>query len=193
MAVPELLPLSAYEAVRNATIPRAAALAALFFFVAMTVTTTHDSLAVDLVINALGALLFWFLFAAGMRAMLARMTRQLYDGTSPWMPPPPPGEYQVRVASSLMRGRIAVGGHLYVGREKWVFVPHTKNLPQHRSIQHWERPDRISLSTEPVHSAWLQLVLGKLPDRLVVSDGGLRDLLVVPEADHVRQELQRYL
>jgi hypothetical protein len=32
-----------------------------------------------------------------------------------------------------MRGRLAVGGHLYVGRRALCFVPHTKNLKVHQT------------------------------------------------------------
>jgi hypothetical protein len=193
--VPELLPFSVYETSRNATIPRVALAGALFWFIAMTieqVATTRDSLGVTLIVNAFGALLFWLLLAIGIRWLLNRIVRQLYDGTSPWMPPMPPGQYDARLSCSVMRGITAVGGHLYVGRQEWVFVPHTKNLPRHRNPLHWEHPERLSLSTEPVRSAWLQLLLGKLPDRLVISHAGLRDQLLVPDAQRVCEELDRF-
>lgn len=95
------------------------------------------------------------------------------------------------MACSLIRGRVAVGGHLYVGRDEWVFMPHKRNLSGHLNPIRWERPEGLSLSTEPVRSRWLRVVLGgNLPDRLVVSLGGLRDELVVPDAQLALTELR---
>jgi hypothetical protein len=184
---PELLPLSAYENVRAVSYPRLAFLSGALFFVLMTITQ------VDMLVwNAISGILFGLFFAKAMLWQLKRITRQLYDGSSPWIPPAPPGEYIARMASSQMRGHIAVGGHLYVGREAWVFMPHTKNLRAHREPMRWDRPGRLVLSTEPVRSRWVTIILGsKLPDRLGVSLGGFRDQFVVPDAQLAVFELQK--
>ncbi|HZS60522.1 MAG TPA: hypothetical protein VFA43_14710 [Gemmatimonadaceae bacterium] len=185
-----------YESVRP-DYRRIGIFCALGWFVGMTImqlVTTHDSLILILSLNAVGAVFFGAVFALVMRRWMRRVMRELYDGTSPWMSPVPPGEYEARVMCSVMRGRIAVGGHLYVGRELWTFMPHTKNLRGHRDPMRWERPGRLVLSTEPIQSRWLTVILGsKTSDRLVVSLGGLRDQFVVPDAKLAVFELQKIL
>jgi hypothetical protein len=87
-----------------------------------------------------------------------------------------------------------VGGHLYVGPENLVFVPHTKNLRRHRQPIHWKQPECLSVSTEPAQLWWLQKLVGARPtDRLVIADNGVRTLLAVPDAELVRAELEVYL
>jgi hypothetical protein len=83
--------------------------------------------------GVLGALLFGFGWAAWMRTGLLKMIRRLYAGDPALVPPPPPTGYQARLPASLMDGRIAVGGHLYVGSQTVCFVPHMKNLKAHRT------------------------------------------------------------
>jgi hypothetical protein len=65
--------------------------------------------------------------------MMVDLSRRLYNSDPALVPPPPAGEYRFRVLGNLFRGRIAVGGHLYAGVERWTFVPHRKNLQRHQA------------------------------------------------------------
>jgi len=196
--VRQLLPLSAYEVTRSANFARLAFAMAVWWFVFRTivdVATARYGLGETLIIDAVGAVVFGVLFAVAMHWSMDRQVTRLYEGRGAIVPEPT-GHYgyDFRVLCSLLRGRVRIGGHLYVGPENWVFVPHPKNRRSRRQPIRWEHPERIALSTEPAQLWWLQKFVGvRATDRLVVSDGGLRERFVVPDAQFVRDELEVHL
>jgi hypothetical protein len=39
----------------------------------------------------------------------------------------------IRIGANLMNGRVAIGGHLYIGQRAMYFIPHKKNLKMHQA------------------------------------------------------------
>lgn len=189
----DVQPLSAYENSSGPNLVRSTLVLAVLWGIPMTMfmlRTNQGTPGFVIMVAAIGGLLF-----GGLVTMLARFaTRQLtqlvYHCVWPIVPAAPPGEYDSRLMCRLKRGRMAVGGHLYVGNEGWVFVPHTRNGPFYRKPVRWERPTGFSLSTQRPRWGWFTWLFG-LPagDQLVLADGANRAVFVVPNAADVAATL----
>jgi hypothetical protein len=193
----DLLPLSAYESSVAWNPQRVGIVAGVLFGIPMAMLIWRDDpksgLGAAVATAAVAAVLFGAFWPPAFRTLMGRLMRPIYEGDSRIVPSPPSGRYLARLMCSLMRGRIAVGGHLYVGPENWVFVPHTRNLRIHREPVRWEQPDRLSISTQPARLGWPGRLLGAEPtDRLVLANGESRDQFVVPDTEHTAAELKRY-
>jgi hypothetical protein len=189
----DLQPLSAYEQSSGPNLVRSTLVLAVLWGIPMTMfmlRTNQGSVGFVVMVAAIGGLLF-----GGLVTMLARFaTRQLtqlvYHCVWPIVPAAPSGEYEARLMCRLKRGRMAVGGHLYVGAEGWVFVPHTRNGPFYRKPVRWEQPAAFSLSTQRARWGALTWLFG-LPrgDQLVLANGANRAVFVVPNAAEVAAAL----
>lgn len=171
----DLQPLSAYEKALGPMVVLSTIVVGLLWGIPMTLFMLHThqgSLAFVATIGAIGGLVFGALVTMLARFATRQLNQQVYYGVWPLVPAAPAGEYDARLMCRLKHGRLSVGGHLYVGPESWVFVPHTKNGPFYRKPVRWDRPASLSFST-PRH------------DRLVLADGEHRSVLVVPNAGAV--------
>src|SRR5688572_27118278 len=82
---------------------------------------------------------------------MTRVAHRLYSGDPSIVPPPPAGRFDTRImCNRLVTPRLAVGGHLYLGPEEWIFVPHRKNrrhdqAPLHLPVNRIRKVDQIDL------------------------------------------------
>jgi hypothetical protein len=148
--------------------------------------TNQGSIGFVAAVCAVGALLFGSLVTMLARFATRQLTQHVYYCVWPIVPAAPPGQYDARLMCRMQRGRLTVGGHLYVGAEGWVFVPHTRNGPFYRRPVRWDRPTALSLSMQSARWSWFGWLFG-LPrhDQLVLADGARRAVFVVPNAAHV--------
>ena len=181
----DLQPLSAYEASSGPNLVRSTLVLAVLWGIPMTMfmlRTQQGSTGFVLAVAAVGGLLFGGLVTMLARFATRQLTQAVYHCVWPIVPAAPPGEYDTRLMCRLARGRITIGGHLYVGAAGWVFVPHTRNGPFYRKPVRWDRPGSLSLSTQ--RSRWGGA------DQLVLADGANRAVFVVPNAADVAATLK---
>ena len=192
----DLLPLSAYEAASTVRFGRSTLVLAVLWGVPMTtfmLRTHQGSLGEVLVIGAIGALIFGALITMLARFARRQLTQQVYHCMWPIVPAAPAGQYEARLMCSLIRGRLPVGGHLYLGHEAWAFVPHARNGPLLRKSVRWERPGRLTLFTQRPRWGWLAWLFGvPTTDQVVLADGEARSVVVVPNATDVVSALEGY-
>jgi uncharacterized membrane protein YeaQ/YmgE (transglycosylase-associated protein family) len=193
----DLQPLAAYESASALSFWRTTVVLAVLWGVPMTMfmlRTHQGSLGFVVSIGVIGALIFGSLLTMLARFARRQLTRQVYYCVWPIVPAAPSGDYHARLMCSMMRGRLAVGGHLYVGQDAWAFVPHVRNGPLYRKAVRWERPHRLSLSTQRPRWGWLARLFGAAPsDQLVVADGQSHACFVVPNAADVALKLRGYI
>jgi hypothetical protein len=128
----DLLPLSAYENASTPSFGRSTVVLGLLWAIPMStfmLQTHQGSLGFVLIIGAIGALIFGSLITMLARFARRQLTQAVYYCVWPIVPAPPPGQFEARLMCSLIRGRLPVGGHLYIGPEAWAFVPHARNGP----------------------------------------------------------------
>jgi hypothetical protein len=190
----DLQPLSAYENASKRSFGRSTLVLGLLWGIpmAMFMLRTHQgSLGFVLGVAAIGALVFGSLVTMLARFARRQLIQLVYHCVWPIVPAAPPGQYEARVMCSLIRGRLAVGGHLYIGDEAWTFVPHARNGPIYRKPVRWERPGRFSLFTQRPRWGWLPWLFGVAPnDQVVLADGESRAVFVVPNAGDVVSALE---
>src|SRR6266566_25028 len=181
----DLLPLEAYERTPTIAFWRTALLTAAMWALAITllVVVTERS------VHGLGRLTFWI------RRTIRKRSRRLYRTEPAVVPPAPSGHFDYRLMCSVMTSpRFSVGGHLYIGRESWVFVPHRWNLPAHRSQIVIQPATGLVLERPAVGPWWLARFLAKRPlPTLRVRSAGTDLTIQAPELEHVSGTLQRYL
>ncbi|HSY81860.1 MAG TPA: hypothetical protein VK807_08865 [Gemmatimonadaceae bacterium] len=189
----DLLPFSAYESASTVSFGRSTLVLGLLWGIPMTtfmLRTHQGSLGFVLVIGAIGALIFGSLITMLARFARRQLTQAVYYCVWPIVPAAPPGEYEARLMCSLIRGRLPVGGHLYVGPRAWTFVPHARNGPVMRKTVRWEQPSRLSVSAQRPSWGWLAWLFGvPTDDQVVLADGEAQAVLVVPNAADVVPEL----
>jgi hypothetical protein len=193
----ELQPLAAYESASVLSFWRTTLVLAVLWGVPMTLfmlRTHQGSVGFVVSIGVIGAILFGSTLTVLARFARRQLTRQVYHCVWPIVPAAPSGEYQARLMCSLIRGQLAVGGHLYVGRDAWTFVPHVRNGPLYRKPVRGEHPARLSLAAQPPRWGWLARLFGAAPgDQLVLADGQSQSTFVVPNAADVASSLERYI
>jgi hypothetical protein len=185
----DILPLSSYEGASGPSMLRSTLVLGLLWGIPMTMfmlRTNQGSLGFVVAIGAIGGFLFGSLVTMLARFATRQLTQHVYHCVWPIVPAAPPGQYDARLMCRMQRGRLSVGGHLYIGAGGWVFVPHTRNGPFYRQPFRWDRPTALSLSTQRPGSSWLAWLFG-LPrhDQIVLSDGARRAVFVVPNAADV--------
>ena len=189
----DLQPLSAYENASRLNFGRSMLVLGLLWGIPMTMfmlRTHQGSLGFVLVIGAAGALVFGALITMLARFAKRQLTQHVYYCVWPIVPAAPPGQYEIRLMCSLIRRRMAVGGHLYIGHEAWTFVPHTRNGPLYRKPVRWDQPSRLAVSTQRRRWGWLEWLFG-LPthDQVVLATGESRWVIAVPNAAEVASAL----
>jgi hypothetical protein len=152
------------------------------------------SVGVAIAIGVGGALLFGLAWAVWMRTSLLKMVRRLHAGDPALVPSPPVGEYDTRFTASLMNGRLAIGGHAYVGKRSLCFVPHTKNLKAH------QHPTEFRFDAAPLVSVIerqpnpFQRLFRPGPDRLLrVGDDQRHLTMLVVNPDDAARALRAHL
>jgi hypothetical protein len=189
----DLLPFSAYENASTVSFGRSTVVMGLFWGIPMTafmLQTHQGSPGVVLFSGAIGALVFGSLITMLGRFARRQLTQAVYHCVWPIVPATPPGQYEARLMCSLIRGRLPVGGHLYIGPRAWTFVPHARNGPVLRKTVRWEQPSRLSVSAQRPTWRWVPWLFG-MPnnDQVVLADGESRAVFVVPNAADVVPEL----
>lgn len=195
-----LLPLEPYERPFIGPAWRTVLAMAVLWGLPMTLlavfTTYHDiGIALPLTVGVLAGLGFGFLWTRSFRRRMRTLMHRLYDADPALVPAPPTGPYQCRVSCNLVQpGRIAVGGHLYVGQGDWVFVPHRRNLPKHRSPITLPVSADIELTPRTAPPRGLARLFTIEPvGSIEVRSGPLNVRLYVPEPSTVAAQLRGYV
>lgn len=182
----DLQPLSAYQNASTVGIVRPTLVLGLLWGIPMTMfmlRTHQGTVGFVVAVCAIGAVLFGSLVTLLARFASRQLTQQVYYCVWPIVPAAPPGQYDARLMCRLKRGRLTIGGHLYIGAESWVFVPHTKNGPFYRQPVRWAQPAALSLSARDPRRSLLSWLFGSTPhDQLVISDGNRGAVFLVPNA-----------
>jgi len=196
----DLLPLEAYERTPTIAFWRTALLTAAMWALAITLLVVVTEWSVHGLGRLLGfiavpALAFGVLLTFWIRRTIRKRSRRLYRTEPAVVPPAPSGHFDYRLMCSVMTSpRFSVGGHLYIGRESWVFVPHRWNLPAHRSQIVIQPATGLVLERPAVGPWWLARFLAKRPlPTLRVRSAGTDLTIQAPELEHVSGTLQRYL
>lgn len=151
---------------------------------------SREMVFVGLAAGALAGLVFGWLVPRNLETKLREASVKAYEGHGKYAAPPPSDAFTHRLPSSLVRSpSIAVGGVLYVGPTRVVFVPHSMNLPHHRApVEIPRAPLSVSLQA-PRLTAFQRLLITEAPERLVLSAAGSSWELVVPAPERVRDAL----
>lgn len=138
-----------------------------------------------------GGLAFGLLMASRLPSRLRRASEEVYRGTGRLATPlPDPALFTHRLPCSLRRGRLDVGGVLYVGRREALFQPHAGNLPKDRAAVVIAHGSPCEVALVPLRPNRLAAFLApQLPPGVEIACGDRRYPLVVPEPETVRRML----
>jgi hypothetical protein len=147
-----------------------------------------------ILIGAIGAAFFGIAWTAWFRSGMRRLIRRIYEGDPKIVPPPPSGNYASRIMCSMLRTpRMSVGGHLYVAKGQWVFVPHRKNLKRHQAPIHINADSTIGLAVIQAKPNALARLFSAGPTQSVrISETREVYLLQVPRAEDAVNFLSSY-
>lgn len=191
----DLLPLEAYVKTDRAAWWRTVVVMAVGWGTPMTIMSAWGSrsageLAVKVVLGAIAGLGFGVLSTSGFGRSMRKLTRRIYAADPKIVPSPPPGEYEYRLVGNYM-GRIAIGGHLYVGARDWTFVPHRKNLKMHQAPLSIALAPSMSVETEELPLRGLAALLVKGPVyRVRVVTPEMEAVFAMPEPHTVAEALR---
>ena len=194
----DLLPLSAYEQTDRAAWWRTVLMMGVLWGTPMTIFAawrepTATPLAVTVVVGAFFGLMFGILWTSWFGRSMRKMVRRIYAADPKLVPPAPEGEYEYRLACTYL-GRIAVGGHLYVGPREWTFVPHRKNLKMHQAPITIALAPSMSVEVVEVQLRGLPALLMKGPAyRVRVVTPRDDAAFVTPEPHTVAEALREYV
>jgi hypothetical protein len=149
-----------------------------------------ETVAVGLLAGAAAGLVFGWLIPRSLERKLRKMSLKAYEGQGRYAAPAPSGSFTHRLPCSLLRSpSLAVGGVLYVGPDRVVFVPHSANLPQHRSLVEIPRESLTVSLHVPRLTALQRFLVPQSPERLVLAAGESSWELVVPTPGRARDAL----
>lgn len=147
-----------------------------------------------LAIGVVSALLFGVLWTALFRYGMRRFVRRVYDGDSKLVPSPPDGAFEARVPCNLLlTDKMAVGGHLYLGRDRSVFMPHNRNLRRHRNPVVLTPRSGSGITVKYLTPPLLTRLIARRPIKvfdLSVAEGNVR--LLVPQPEDVLPKLEPF-
>jgi hypothetical protein len=142
------------------------------------------------IISGLGFGIFFGLvmalrFPAISQRKMTSIVDDIYAGDAKIVQPPSGKEFSYRLPCSWMRSNnFAVGGVLYLSKESFMFVPHKKNLPQHREPFEIAPLNNATFSLVEPRVNLLSRFLTERPPRLVaVKWRGEEARFSVPEAE----------
>jgi hypothetical protein len=149
-----------------------------------------ETVFVGLAAGSLAGLVFGWLFPRNLEKKLRKISVRAYEGKGRFAAPAPSDSFTHRLPSSLVRSpSMAVGGVLYVGPDRVVFVPHSANLPQHRSLVEIPRESLTVSLRAPRLTTLQRFLVSQSPERLVLAAGESFWELVVPSPGRVRDAL----
>lgn len=201
MTIPELLPIEAYEREFPASPLRVALFFGAFFGVWDAVISLLGGerdpgiVVMELAKGLLAGFVTGFLWFFAFQYLMRRLVRRIYHGDPRIVPVAPTGSYDYRLPCNLMLGRsMSVGGHLYIGRETWTFVPHRRNLKRHQAplTIPTAPPPAVEAVEVPLHGL-ARLILKDPIRRVQVRTSSTTHRLVTPEPDAVAARLREYL
>lgn len=194
----ELLPVEAYRESPPGIVIRTALVMSALWGVPMTALMvasdpSHLKMTEVLGIGLAASLAFGTIWTAWVRLSLRRFTQRLYAG-DPTLVPPPPDESADRrlLCSWLKTPRFSVGGHLYLGSNRWTFVPHRRNRTADESpiLILLTPPPRIRVTEWRSGGLARLMGAGVIRSVRIEGDGGTW-LLLVPRAEAVAEILSR--
>ena len=194
----DLLPLSRYEASVKGVAWRSSLVMAALWGIPMTtflVISQGDlGLVASLSTGVLAALLFGFGWTLWMRRGMLRLIRRIYNGDPKIVPPAPAGPFDARLSCNLMLSKnFGVGGHLYLGEDRAVFMPHNRNLPKHRHPVTMTPIPVGSVAIADLNPSALVRLLANGPVRTIrvrVAEGDME--ILTPEPETIVREITPY-
>jgi hypothetical protein len=141
---------------------------------------------------AAGSVFFGVSFRRTVRRKTGELLARLHAADPEMVPPQPAGRFDARLLAALVRGRVGVSGHLYVGEYEWLFIPHLRNRPAHRArmVLGPAGEMRVDVVEQPPNAVARLLMDG--PFRRVRITGRTGELLfIVPDPPYVAEELCR--
>jgi hypothetical protein len=131
----------------------------------------------------LGLVFGWF-FPAAMRRGIKPVRDAIYAGDPKIAEFPPDIEtYSHRLPCSWIKGpSVAVGGVLYLSRERFMFVPHKRNLASHRKALEIAPLTAAGFSLVEAKPWWLfRLIAKNLPLHVKINYAGSSERFLVPQ------------
>ncbi|HEU0078786.1 MAG TPA: hypothetical protein VFQ76_14125 [Longimicrobiaceae bacterium] len=201
MTIPELLPLEAYESYPVGSPLQAALIFGVFFAVWDAVVSLLGGehapgiILTEMAGGLLAGLITGFIWFFAFRALMRRLLRRIYHGDPRIVPPAPAGSYDYRLAGNLMLSRsMSAGGHLYIGRETWTFVPHRRNLKRHQTPLSIPAapPPAVEAVDVPLRGV-TRILLKGLVRQVHVRTSSTTHRFVTPDPEAVAARLRDYL
>lgn len=200
VVIREFIPREAYEEELGPARRRMALVMAALWGVPMTLysmLTADNGLEaiVALVVGVPAALAFGFLWTWTMTLGARRMLRRVYRGDPRTVPAPPAGVYEYRFPCSYLPSlSLAVGGHLYLARGVWTFVPHRRNLKRHQTpVSIPITPATQVECVEVKVPAWARLFAPGPGYRLQVRTADAAAMFLTPDPRVLAPRLREYL
>jgi hypothetical protein len=134
---------------------------------------------------AFGLAMAW-LFPKKLREGMRSFNDSLYAGDPQLVPPPQSqNEFSARLPCSWLKtANFAVGGVLYLGQGCMTFVPHTKNLLQHREPFEIPQLDTATVSiVETSLNLFARLLITKTPRHMEIKWAGGSARFIVPAVE----------
>jgi hypothetical protein len=123
---------------------------------------------------------------------MMRLAHRLYSADPSIVPSPPAGRFDTRImCNRLVTPRLAIGGHLYLGPDEWIFVPHRKNRRQDQSPLRLPSNRIRQVELVDLRPTGLARLISARPVPMihVVADDSV--LFLAPDASDVASELRR--
>jgi hypothetical protein len=129
---------------------------------------------------------------AGFRKRMASFTDALYAGDPKIVElPASVDDYSHRLPCSWMKSdKFSVGGVLYLSRERFMFAPHNKNLPQHREAFEIAPLNDVTFSMVQLSNFMARLLLKKLPPYLEITWSSGKARFVIPDPEHTLMRIK---
>lgn len=100
-------------------------------------------------------------------------------------------EFSHRLPCSWMKtDRFSVGGVLYLSSERFMFVPHKKNLPCHREAFEIAPLNDVTFSTVQPSHLLASLLFRKMPPHLEITWSGGKTRFIIPDPENTLMRIK---
>lgn len=193
--IENLVPLAAYDVDETGYWARLRWVSGIYFGLAIAAvslvlpSTRYSPPVTAAIFLAIGGPLFGLGFPAMVRRSVRLIAAGIYAGES-WIIDPPAMTDRVyyQVLCTCMRGRVGLGGVLYLGRKGFLFMPHKRNRKRTVPIEMPLETLRISLGAPSIGNRIQRLLTPRPQGQIEVTwnGGSARFLMPNPAETYVR-------